>query len=66
MKYALIHWISSNETSVLTTEFVRDKTMLDNPGKQGMVLFGQIGMKLPKSGWRAYLGRVIVTSGEYY
>ena len=50
MKYVLIHWISTNETSILTSEFVRDKTMLDDPSKQGMVMFGQIGIKPAKFG----------------
>ena len=64
MKYVLIHWISTNEISILTSEFVRDKTMLDDPSKQGMVMFGQIGIKPPKSGWKSYLGRVVATSGK--
>ena len=64
MKYVLIHWTASNETSVLTEEFLPDRSMLDNLGKEGMVLFGEPGMKPPKSGWKAYLGRVVATSGE--
>ena len=64
MKYPLIRWISTNETSILTSDFVRDKTMLDDPTKQGMVMFGQIGIKPPKSCWKSYLARVVATSGK--
>lgn len=65
MKYVLIHWSVSNETSILTQECVRDKGMLDNPEKEGMVVFGDSRKKTPKSGWKSYLGRVLATSGEY-
>ena len=64
MKYVLIHWISTNETSILTSEFVRNKTMLDDLSKQGMVMFGQTRIKPPKSGWKSYLGQVVATSGK--
>lgn len=66
MKHVLIHWTATNETSILTDAFVRDKSMLKDPKKEGMVLFGKQGMKPPKSGWKAYLGRVIAVSGELF
>ena len=65
MKFVLIHWVASNETSILTENFVRDKSMLDNPEKEGMVVFGDSHVKAPKSGWKSYLGRVLATSGKY-
>ena len=46
MKYVLVHWSATNDTTVLTEEFVRDKTMLKDPEKEGMVLYGTIGAKL--------------------
>lgn len=66
MKHVFIHWTATNQTSILTDAFVRDKSMLQDPKKEGMVLFGKQGMKPPKSGWKAYLGRVIAVSGEFF
>ena len=40
MKYVLVHWTESNETSILSAEFVKDKSMLKDPEKKGMVMFG--------------------------
>ena len=64
MKYALIHWTESNETSILSTEFVKDKSMLKDPEKKGMVMFGDATMKAPKAGWKSYLARVLAASGK--
>lgn len=66
MKYILVHWTASNETSILTEEFVRDKSMLKDVNKEGMVRFGKLGCKEPKGGWKAYLGRVIFINGESF
>ena len=64
MKHVLIHWTATNETSILTEDFVKDKSMLQDPNKEGMVLFGTPGVKPPKSGWKAYLGRIVAVSGK--
>ena len=66
MKYVLVHWSATNNTTVLTDDFVRDKSMLENPNKEGMICFGAIGAKPPKSGWKAFLGRVIFVNGELF
>lgn len=65
MKYVLVHWTATNETSVLTEKFVRDKSMLDDASKEGMIYFGKAGSKQPKAGWKAYLGRVQYTNGNH-
>ena len=64
MKYVLVHWSATNDTTVLTEEFVRDRTMLKDPEKEGMVLYGTIGAKPPPGGWKAYLGRIMFVNGE--
>jgi hypothetical protein len=64
MKYILVHWSATNNTTVLTEEFVRDKSMLNDPKKKGMIRYGTIGAKPPNGGWKAYLGRVIFVNGE--
>lgn len=66
MKYILVHWSAANDTTVLTEEFVRDKTMLNDPQKEGMIQFGAIVAKAPCDGWKAYLGRVIYVNGELF
>lgn len=65
MKYVLIHWTQTNETSILSEEFVKDKSMLQDPNKHGMVMFGDASAKPPKTGWKSYLARVIAASGKY-
>jgi competence transcription factor ComK len=64
MKYILVHWSATNNTIVLTVEFVRDKSMLNDPEKKGMIRYGTIGDKPPTGGWKAYLGPVIFVNGE--
>ncbi len=54
MKYILVHWSATNNTTVLTEEFVRDKSMLNDPKKKGMIRYGTIGAKPPNGGWKAY------------
>lgn len=66
MKYVLIHWTATNETSILSEDFVRDKSMLKDNSKEGMIRFGKLGRKEPKGGWKAYLGRVIFANGECF
>lgn len=64
MKYVLVHWNESNETSILSEECVKDKSMLKNPDKEGMVMFGDAKMKAPQNGWNSYLAKVLAASGE--
>lgn len=64
MKYILVHWTATNETSLLTEDFVRDKSMLDDENKEGMIRFGKLNTKEPKDGWKAYLGRVVFAHGK--
>ncbi len=66
MKYVLIHWTESNETSILNEEFVKDKSMLNDPDKEGMVMFGDSAVKAPKTGWKSYLARVLAASGKQF
>ena len=64
MKYILVHWTATNETSILTDDFVRDKSMLTDSKKEGMIRFGKINTKEPKTGLKCYLGRVVFAHGE--
>ena len=64
MKYVLVHWTESNETSILGEECVKDKSMLKDTNKRGMVMFGDPSAKPPKTGWKLYLARVIAASGK--
>jgi hypothetical protein len=64
MKYILVHWTASNETTILTEEFVTNKAMLKDPKIEGMIRFGQVGCKEPKGGWKAYLGKVVYVNGK--
>lgn len=65
MKFVLVHWIESNETSIISEEFVKDKSMLDDKHKKGMVMFGDAKAKAPKGGWKSYLAKVLASSGKY-
>lgn len=66
MKYILVHWTATNETSILTEEFVRDKSLLQDTRKEGMIRFGDLNAKEPKDGWKSYLGRVVFVHGECF
>lgn len=63
--WVLIHWIKSDQTSVLTEDMVTDKKMLEDSKKVGMVKHGNPDTKPPKHGWKAYIGRVIAKSGKF-
>ena len=64
MKYIVVNWIETNETSILEESCVCDITMLRNPGKKGMIYFKEIGKKPCKGGLKAYLGRVVSVHGK--
>lgn len=66
MRYVLVHWSSGSlKTSILTEEYVLDKSMMNDPDKEGMVVFVKPGgEKLPKHKVKAYLGRVKYVSGR--
>ena len=61
--WALVHWLESNQTSILDETMVEDKSLLDNPRKTGMVKYGDPKQKAPKHGWKAYLAKVVAKSG---
>ena len=65
MMYVLVHWTESNGSSILSEEFVKDKSMLEGADKEGMIVFGNAKLKPLKTGWKSYLGRVLTTSGKY-
>ena len=65
MKYVLVNWTVTNETSVLEESCVRDASMLSDPNKKGMIYFKEIGKKAPKAGWQAYPGRVVSVHGKF-
>lgn len=65
MKYVLVLWVETNETSVMEEHAVRDTNMLSNFGKRGMVYHKEIGKKAPKGGWKAYLAQVVSIHGKY-
>lgn len=62
--WVLVHWVKTNETSILPHEMVHDKTMLEDKNKLGMVKYGDPEIKTPKHGWKAYLAKVVAKSGE--
>lgn len=69
MRYVLVHWTAGSlKTSILTEEYVLDKTMLEDPHKEGMVVFVKHGagdIKTPyKDKVKAYLGRVKYVSEQ--
>lgn len=65
MKYVLVSWTETNETSVLEENCVRDADMLTKPDKKGMIYYKLPGKKTaPKGGWKAYLGRVVSVHGK--
>ena len=39
LKYALVNWIENNDTSIIITELISDKSMSDGK-KEGMIFFG--------------------------
>lgn len=64
MKYVLVHWSESNDTSIMEEHSVRDVSMLTNTSKEGMIYHKDVGKKAPKGGWKAYLGRVLSVHGK--
>ena len=60
----LVHWVETNQTSILDEEMVVDKTMLRDPAKVGMVKHGDSSKKAPKHGWKAYPAKVLSASGK--
>ena len=64
MKYVVVNWTATNETSVIEESCVKDKAMLTNPSKKGMIYYREIGKKNHKEGLKSYLGRVISVHGK--
>ena len=60
--WVLVHWVESNQTSIIDERMVEDKSLLDNPRKTGMVKYGDPKKKAPKHGWKAYLAKVVAKS----
>lgn len=63
MKFVVVSWTETNETSVMEDSAVRDPAMLSDPKRVGMIYHKQIGKKAPAGGWKAYAGRVISVHG---
>lgn len=63
--YVLIRWVRENKVSVGLEKYVRDKKLLSDPKRIGLVEHGEIGVKTPKGGWKAYPAQVLSVKGKY-
>ena len=63
--WVLVHWIDSNQTSILNHSMVPDKSMLNDHTKVGMVEHGDPDKKMPKNGWKAYPAVVVAVNGKF-
>ena len=63
--FVLVHWVETNQTSILDDSFLMDKTMLGDSDKVGMIKHGDLQKKAPKHGWKAYAARVLAVSGKF-
>ncbi|XP_045897629.1 uncharacterized protein LOC123965108 isoform X2 [Micropterus dolomieu] len=57
--YVLIKWVKENQVSVGLDKYVKDKKMLKDPKRIGLVEHGALGVKPPKSGWKAFLAQIL-------
>ena len=63
--YCLIHWLEANVVSVLSGEFVIDKSMLHDKRRSGLVQWGAEGRNPPIGGWEEFEGRVLFWHCEF-
>ena len=80
MKYAVVYWIATNETSCFGRQLLlcsrcqhAFKALIiqiqcinnTNPKKKGMIYYRLPGeKKAPKGGWKAYIARVVSVHGK--
>ena len=64
VRYVLVHWTVTNNTSIMEDDSIKDVSLLTNSSKEGMVYHKHMGKKAPKGGWKAYLGRVVSVHGK--
>ncbi|XP_058628944.1 uncharacterized protein LOC131538818 isoform X2 [Onychostoma macrolepis] len=57
--YVLIKWIKENKVSVGLENYVRDKKMLGDPKRIGLVEHGAIGTTPPKGGWKTFPAQIL-------
>ncbi|XP_048012408.1 uncharacterized protein LOC125245729 [Megalobrama amblycephala] len=57
--YVLIKWVKENQVSVGLDNFVKDKKMLKDPKRIGLVEHGAVGVKPPKCGWKAFPAQIL-------
>lgn len=63
--YVLIKWIKENQVSVGLEKFGKDKKMLSDPKRIGLVEHGAIGVKPPQGGWKAFLAQILSVKGKW-
>ncbi|XP_014670059.1 PREDICTED: uncharacterized protein LOC106811051 [Priapulus caudatus] len=64
-KYALIHWVNGNCTSIVKTADVCDLTMIVDNQKIGKVKAVIAGKREPPQGWLKYDARVLATNDKW-
>ncbi|MGL5904742.1 MAG: hypothetical protein ACRCZO_18810 [Cetobacterium sp.] len=65
--YVLIKWVKENQVSVGLDNFVKDKKMLKDPKRIGLVehgAVGVVGVKSPKCGWKAFPAQMLCVNGK--
>ena len=63
-RHVLVLWIKENELSITDECFVKEKALLSDPERVGLVEHGSKTGKKPKDGWRTYPARVLAVSGK--
>jgi len=64
MKFALVEWIHSNSTSIISTHWIRNKAMLSDPTIVEKVEVVR-NTKKPTTGWPAFDAKVLAVAGRY-
>lgn len=62
--YVLIKWVKENQVSVGLDNFVKDKKILKDPKRIGLVEHGAVGVKPPKCGWKAFPAQILCVNGK--
>ena len=64
-KYVVVYWVEENKYGITRERFVKDRRMLCDDQRVGLVEYGSADMKPPKGGWPSYPARVLAASGTF-
>ena len=63
--YVLIKWMKEGKVSLGLCSYVKDKKMLYDPKRVGLVEHGEIGRARPKGGFKTFEAQILRTEGKF-